>query len=202
VPSFTVTAAAQQVQLDGTGAGQAQYTVTNAGAFELTGRLIATPQSPAKPEWFAIAGAASRDFQPGAAEQVILQIAVPAGTAPGTYSVRLDAVSEATPDEDFTEGPSVAFDVVAAAPPPPWWKRWWWLILIGAVVLLIVIGVVVWLLVRGGSSNACSPRSTALKSPVTTLPIVVTTIRPPIITFPVTTQPTPPPPPPTTTTCP
>lgn len=171
MPSFTVTAAAQKVQLNGTGTAQAQYTVTNTSAFELTGRLIATPQSPAKQEWFSIAGTSTRDFQPAAAEQVLLQITVPAGTPPGTYSVRLDAVSEATPDEDFTEGPSVAFDVSPAAPPPPpWWKRWWWVILIGAVVLLALGGLAAWLLTRGGgSSNPPAP---------TTRPPFTFTVRP------------------------
>jgi hypothetical protein len=202
VPSFTVTAAAQEVQLDGTGAAQAQYTVTNTSAFELTGRLIATPQSPARPEWFSIQGTSTRDFEPGAAEQVLLQISVPAGTPAGTYTVRLDAVSEATPDEDFTEGPSVSFDVrPAAPPPPPWWRRWWWLILIGVVVLLIVIGVVIWLATRGGGSSACSRQVGARKAPITTFPNVVTIVRPPVVTFPTdTTTPAPPPPPPTTTT--
>src|SRR4029079_13142053 len=78
VPSFTVTAAGQKVQLDGTGAAQAQYTVTNTSVDELSGRLLATPQDPAKGEWFTIDGEATREFAPAAAEQVRLQIKVPA----------------------------------------------------------------------------------------------------------------------------
>jgi beta-lactam-binding protein with PASTA domain len=67
-------------------------------------------------------------------------------------------VSEVDPDEDFTEGPSVAFDVA----PPPQPKKpfpWWIVILVGAVVLLIVIGVVVWLLLRDSG-----PKSVAVPS--------------------------------------
>ena len=101
----------------------------------------------------SIAGDATREFAPGAAEQVLLQVRVPAGTPAGPYSVRLDAVSETSPDEDFTEGPSVAFDVVQAAPKPPWWKKWWWVILIAVILLVIVIALVVWLLVRGGGGS-------------------------------------------------
>jgi hypothetical protein len=161
VPSFTVTAAGQKVQLDGTGAAQAQYTVTNTSTTELNGRLLATPQDPAKPEWFSIVGEATRDFAPGGAEQARLQIQVPPGTPPATYSVRLDAVSEVNPDEDFTEGPSVSFDVSLPAPPEPWWKKWWWVILIIALVVLIGIGVAVWLLTKSNGSTTTTASTVA-----------------------------------------
>lgn len=148
MPSFTVTAAGQKVKLDGTGSAEAQYTVTNTSTDDLNGRLLTTPQDPAKAEWFSIVGEATRDFAPGAAEQARVQIKVPAGTPPATYSVRLDAVSEANPDEDFTEGPSVSFDVALPPPPEPWWKKWWWVFLIIGIVVLLGIGVAVWLLTK------------------------------------------------------
>jgi hypothetical protein len=89
----------------------------------------------------------------------VVELKVPPGTTPGSYSFRLDAVSEDDPDEDFTEGPSVAFDVTAPPPPPPKKKfPWWILAIVGAFVLLIIIGVVIWLLVRdGGSESATVP---------------------------------------------
>jgi hypothetical protein len=166
VPSFTVTAAGQKVKLDGTGAAQAQYTVTNSSADEVSGRLLATPQDPAKPDWFSIVGEATRDFAPGAAEQALVQITVPPGSPPATYSVRLDAVAEANPDEDFTEGPSVSFDVTLPKPPEPWWKKWWWVFLIVGIVVLIGIGVAVWLVTKGGGS-------TTTTVPTATVPTVV-----------------------------
>jgi serine/threonine-protein kinase len=69
-------------------------------------------------------------------------------------------VSEENPDEDFTEGPSVAFAV--AAPPPPKKKfPWWILAVVGGVLLLIIIAVVVWLLVRDtGPKTATVPTVT------------------------------------------
>jgi PASTA domain len=157
VPSFTVTAAGQKVTLDSTGTAQAPFTVTNTSSQTLRGRLLAKPSEPAKPEWFSVVGEAVRDFAPNAAEQVVVQLAVPPITPPGSYSFRLDAVSEADPDEDFTEGPSVAFEV--AAPPPPNGKKfpWWILAIVGAVVLLIIIGVVVWLVTKGDGGEATSP---------------------------------------------
>jgi hypothetical protein len=173
VPSFTVTAAGQKVNLDGTGSAEAQYTVTNTSPDDLNGRLLTTPQDPAKPEWFSIVGEATRDFAPGAAEQARVAIKVPAGTPPATYSVRLDAVSEANPDEDFTEGPSVSFDVALPKPPEPWWKKWWWVFLIIGIVVLLGIGAAVWLLLRGNDNNTTTTAATTTTVPTVTVPAVV-----------------------------
>jgi PASTA domain-containing protein len=152
LPSFTVTAAGQKVDLDPSGSAKAPFTVTNTSAQPLKGRLLTKPKEPAKPEWLSIAGEAIRDFAPSAAEQVVAQVNVPPGTPPGSYSFRLDAVSEIDPDEDFTEGPSVAFDVAAPAAPPKKKFPWWILIVVGVVVLLIIIGVVVWLVTKDGNT--------------------------------------------------
>ena len=156
--SFTITAAGQKVKLDAAGTAKASFTVTNTSAQALRGRLLTRPSDPAKPEWFSIVGESVRDFAPNASEQVVVQLEVPLDSPPAAYSFRLDAVSEVHPDEDFTEGPSVAFEV--EAPPPPKKKKfpWWILAVVGGVVLLIIIGVVVWLLVRdSGSESATVP---------------------------------------------
>jgi hypothetical protein len=147
MPSFTVTAAGQSVQLDQTGGGQAAFTVTNTTAAALTGRLLITPQAPAVATWFTVAQPATRTFAPGTAESVTAQIVVPAGTTPGTYSFRLDAVAENNPDEDFTEGPPVSFEVKAAEAPPKKPFPWWILII---VALVLIAGVAVFALTRGG----------------------------------------------------
>ena len=155
MPSFTVTAAGQRVNLDSSGTAKSSFTVTNTSAQALKGRLLPRPYDPAKPDWFSIIGESVRDFGPNGAQQVVVQLTVPPGAPIGSYSFRLDAVSEVDPDEDYTEGPSVAFDVTAPPPPKkklPWW--WWIVAIVGAVVLLIIIGVVVFLLVRDGGSEA------------------------------------------------
>ena len=146
LPSFTVTAAASHVELDSAGAARAPFTVTNTSAQTLKGRLLTRPSEQANPDWFSIGGESVRDFAPNAAEQVVVQLAVPPGSPPGSYSFRLDAVSQIDPDEDFTEGPSVAFEV--APPQTPKKPFPWWIVAVaGAVVLLIIIVVIV-LLVR------------------------------------------------------
>ena len=140
MPSFTVTAAGQKVNLDASGAAQAPFTVTNTSAQTLRGRLLTRPGAPAKPEWFSIVGESVRDFAPSVPAQIVVQLAVPPGTTPGSYSFRLDAVSQVLPDEDFTDGPSVAFEV---KPPPQPKKPWlpWALIAVGVLIVLIIIGV-------------------------------------------------------------
>ena len=149
-PSFTITAAGDRVKLDDAGEARAPFMVTNTSPQALQGQLLARPREPAKPEWFSVVGESMREFAPNAAEQVVVQLKVPRGSPPGSYSFRLDAVSEDDPDEDFTEGPSVAFEV----PEPPKKKPFpWWIVAVAAgIVLLIIIGVVVWLLVRGSGT--------------------------------------------------
>jgi hypothetical protein len=150
--SFTVTTGDKKMNLDSSGTARALFTVTNTSAQALRGRLLTRPSDPAKPEWFSIVGESVQDFAPNASEQVVVQLDVPLDSPPGSYSFRLDAVSEVDPDEDFTEGPSVAFEV---APPPTKKPFPWWIVAVaGGVVLLIIIGVVLFLLLRDGDSKA------------------------------------------------
>lgn len=135
--SFTITAAGPRVALE-SGSGRAQFTVTNTSPQSLKGRLLPRPTAPASPNWFSVVGDSVRDFGPDAAEQVVVQLTVPQGSPAGSYSFRLDAVSQLEPDEDFTEGPSVAFDV-AATPAPPKKKFPWWLVIVLGVLLVVVI---------------------------------------------------------------
>jgi hypothetical protein len=89
------------------------------------------PLEPANPKWFSVDGESVRDFAPDASEQVVVQLVVPPASPPGSYSFRLDVVSEVDSEEDFTEGPSIAFDVLATPPPkkkrlflwPSWSER-------------------------------------------------------------------------------
>ena len=131
--SFDVTAAAQKASLGAGNAGEAAFTVTNRSQAPVKGRLGVEAQAPAQAAWFTVDGKSTRDFAPGAAEQVVVRIAVPAGTAGGSHAFQLNAWNEALPDEDFTEGQSVTFEVKAAER-----KRGfpWWIVAVVAVVLI------------------------------------------------------------------
>ena len=138
MPSFTVTAAHTKVKLDSSGAAHGTFTVTNTSAQTLKGRLLARAAEAAAPEWFTVEGDSTRDFAPNAPVQVVVQLAVPQGSAPGSYSFRLDAVSQVDPDEDYTVGPSIAFEIKAPDKPK---KPILPLILIiaGALVVLVIV---------------------------------------------------------------
>lgn len=138
MPSFTVTAAHNKVKLDSSGAAHGTFTVTNTSAQTLKGRLLARAADPAAPEWFTVVGDSVRDFAPNAPAQIVVQLAVPQGSPPGSYSFRLDAVSQVDPDEDYTVGPSVAFEIKAPDKP----KRPilpWALVVAGAVIVLVIV---------------------------------------------------------------
>jgi hypothetical protein len=139
-PSFTVTTGKAKVKLDRSGTARSTFTVTNTSAQALRGRLLARPGAQTSPDWLMVVGESVRDFAPNAPAQIVVQLTVPQGTPPGSYSFRLDAVSQVLPDEDFTEGPTVTFEI---KPPPKPRKPLipWIVVILGVLILLVVIGV-------------------------------------------------------------
>jgi hypothetical protein len=121
--SFAITAATAQVTLDQAGTAQVSFTVANTSAQSVRARVVTKPLAPARSEWLSVIGKPVRDLSAGAAEQVIVRLGVRPDTPKGPYSFRLDAVSETAPDEDFAEGPAVAFSVAAPQSKKrfPWW---------------------------------------------------------------------------------
>lgn len=94
-------------------------------------------------------GEPERNFSKGESHQLTVKIAVPPGTPKGKYSFRLNVVSVENPDDDFTEGPSVSFEVKELAPaaPPPRKFPWWIVAVAGVLVLGATI--ITWLLLPG-----------------------------------------------------
>ena len=117
--SFAISAASERVVLDASGRANVAFAVVNTSARNLPGRISVRAQNQAKPEWLTLIGSRVRDFAPHASEQVIVQVTVPPGSPPGSYSFRLAVVSEVDPDGDFSNGPDVAFDVPARKPKKP-----------------------------------------------------------------------------------
>src|SRR5262245_45050431 len=142
---FAITTANETARLDSGGKGEVAFTVTNSATRPIRGQLRIKPLDSTKADWLSIAGETERDFSLNATQQVAVKISVPAGTTAGKYSFRLDAVSVANPDEDYTEGPTVAIEVQASEKPKsafPWW------IIIVAVAVVVIGGVVAWVLLR------------------------------------------------------
>jgi hypothetical protein len=133
------------------GAATLVFTVTNTTPKPQRGHLRAKALDSAQPGWLRVAGDAERDFAPGFTHQVELNVQVPTGTPPGRFRVRLDALSVANPDDDFTEGPVVSVNVAAPDAPRPQKFPWWVWLVVGLAVLLVA-GVVAALVMKGGDT--------------------------------------------------
>ena len=138
---FTITAPSSTITLDDQGQAEIAFTVVNATARRIRGRGVAVPQDASQKGWFTLAGETERDFQPGGTHQFAVRVAVPPGSKPGSYTFRLDAYSVQNPDEDHSQGPSVAFSVSA-----PEVKRFPWWMVAAAALVLVVGGVVAYVL--------------------------------------------------------
>ena len=139
---FAITTTTQHMPLGVTRQGAVVFNVYNAGAETLHGRALVHAGDPGTAGWFRIESEAERPFGVKATEQVTVQIAPPADAAPGRYTFRLDVVSIEDPDEHYSEGPAVTFDV--APPPPPKPFPWWIVAVAGAVVVAVVLAIVLW----------------------------------------------------------
>ena len=140
--SFAITTAKQTCELDTNGKAEASFTVTNTTDRIQRGRLKVKALDNTKDAWIALAGDAEREFAANGTQQVSAKITVPASAAAGRYKFRLDAISVAEPDEDYTEGQTVAIEVAAPKPESP--KRFPWWIPAAIVLILLIVGAVVW----------------------------------------------------------
>jgi eukaryotic-like serine/threonine-protein kinase len=144
---FAVTAARDAVVADSQGRAEVSFTASNTASKPITGRAKLVPTGSTKEGWLTLDGAHERKFAKGEAHQFTARISVPPGTPAGKYAFRLNIISVENPDEDFTEGPSVSFEVKELAPaatPPR--KFPWWIVAVAAVVILGA-GLITWLLI-------------------------------------------------------
>jgi hypothetical protein len=142
--SFAITTATNTVLLDGGRRGQASFTVSNTGGRATRGRARIVPQNPASTPWLTLDGQTERDFVIAGTQQYTIQVAVPPAAPAGSHTFRLDMVGVDNPDEDFVQGPSVAFQVpepvVVVKKPFPWW------IVAVAAAVIVVAAVAAYLL--------------------------------------------------------
>jgi hypothetical protein len=139
--SFVITAATNSIPLDAQRQGVTSFTVFNASGRPIRGRARLVPgssslgQDAAPPGWLSLDGAAERDFGIAEAHQFVARISVPADAPAGSYPFRLDMVGVENPDEQYSQGPTVTFQVPEPAPkkPFPWW-------ILAAVAAVLVIG--------------------------------------------------------------
>ena len=137
---FAVTAASNSVSLDAKRHGEAAFTVFNSSGRPIRGRVRLVPESPEAGRWLSLAGVAERDFSIAGTEQYTAHIAVPGDAPPGNYGFRLDMVGVENPDELFTQGPTVSFEVSGAAPAKAFP---WWVIIVAVAGLILCCGLAI-----------------------------------------------------------
>jgi heat shock protein HslJ len=137
---FAITTATNAVSLDAQRRSEASFTVSNTSGSPIRGRAQLTPEAPASAAWLTLTEEAEQDFSTGSTQQYTVKIAVPADTPAGTYSFRLNMVGVENPDELFTQGPSITFQVPEPEPkkPFPWWIV---IVAVGALALCCALGV-------------------------------------------------------------
>ena len=134
---FDITPASDILNIDSSGQGKLLFTVTNTTGRPQRASLRLRALDSGQSSWLKLNGDMERDFTAGFTHQVEVAVAPPSGAPPGRFRVRLDALSVANPDDDFTEGPAV-----------------------GIVVPPIDAGVVVYLLMRKPTPEAQKPTTT------------------------------------------
>lgn len=145
---FTITAATESIELAEGGGGEITFTAANSSGRPQRAMARLMPLGSTKGEWLSLGGEVERDFPTDGVHQFVANVAPPAGTPAGRYTFRLDVVSVRNPDVDFTEGPTVAFEVKPVkvnGKPFPWW-------IVAVVAGVVVVGVVAYLLLRPGNA--------------------------------------------------
>jgi len=160
----TITTATETVRCDADGQGVHVFNISNtSGAPIRVGTKILVEGS-AQEQWLQIEGASERDLDEKGADQLSVRIKAQKGTAAGRYRFRLLVFSVKNPGEDFSESPTVAFEIpepksgtkepAVVKPPFPWW--------IPAVVVgVLVVGGLAWWFM----SNGEEPRPPVVEKP-------------------------------------
>ena len=90
---FAITTTTSTITLDDRLRAEAAFTVLNQSGAPIRARAFVVAQPPLDPSWLQLDGLAERSFPTGGAEQFLVALAIPAGTAEGQYQFRLDAVA-------------------------------------------------------------------------------------------------------------
>ncbi|MBI3943400.1 MAG: hypothetical protein HY326_10345 [Chloroflexi bacterium] len=156
--SFFVTTPAETIELDADRRAEISFAVSNASGRRSRGRARVTTPNFTAGHWLSLDGEAEREFRVGDTNVYSVRIAVPPDAPAGNYTFRLDVIGVDNPDEDFTAGPFVAFDVPAPVPiikPFPWW------IVAVVVAVIIVVGGIFALLSNQNAARQAVATATA-----------------------------------------
>lgn len=162
---FSITAAATTLTLAPDRTATAVFTVANESGAAIRGdaRIVSVPDVVAT--WCTI-DTPSRTFPVDHTEQLLVTVRVPPGAPPGPVRFRLRMLlGGGVPEEQFDDGPDVAFDVpqTPVVVPPP--RRPWWIVAVIIAVILVVVAIGGFVALRGGPGPSPSPTPPPTPSP-------------------------------------
>lgn len=159
MPSFfAITPVNHAIKLDPQRRGAFVFTVTNTTGHPIIARARINPQNPSEQSWFNIKDGPQRTYpMDNITEQIEVRIEAPASARSGSYSFHLDVISVEDPDEVFTIGPSVSFEI----PPTETGRKTlpWWIIGL-SIALLLMSATGTWFIMHRKHSvdtNNCKP---------------------------------------------
>jgi hypothetical protein len=160
---FTITSATNSVKLDDNHQGAAVFTVFNGSGRPIRGQAQLEAEDPAATGWLSLEGEAEQDFDIAAAQQMTVEIKVPSDAPSGSYPFRLDMVGVENPDELYSEGPTVTFQVPEAEEKEPF--PWWIVAVVAGVIVIAGIILAIVLGNRGGAEPTPTPTATVTPTP-------------------------------------
>jgi hypothetical protein len=159
---FAITAASNTVLLGQNRAAETTFTVANTSGRAVRGRAKLGPDDLVQKKWLQPAGDVERDFAIAGAQQYVVKINVPPNASAGNYSLRLDMVGVENPDADYTEGPTVAFQVPQAEVKRkfPWW-------IVAAAAVIVILAVTTGLVFKGQADSRATATARAAANATT-----------------------------------
>lgn len=143
------------------GNGAAGFTVRYMGERSVEAKAEAVALQGAQQSWLQVAEPTTKEMQSNQTQTFKVLVNVPSGTPAGRYGLRLDVMSVDNTDEEYNQGPVIAFEVGETSAPPPKKDKGfpWWIIIVAAVILALLAGGGVWWLV---SRNGGEPQTSVI----------------------------------------
>ncbi|ABA90122.1 hypothetical protein Pcar_2887 [Syntrophotalea carbinolica DSM 2380] len=128
------------------GKGAAGFTVRYVGERPVEAKAEAVALQGADQAWLQVAQPTTKQMQSNQTQTFKVLVNVPPGTPVGRYGLRLDVMSVDNTDEEYNQGPVVAFEVGEASAASPKKQKGfpWWTVIVSAVVLVMVAGGITW----------------------------------------------------------
>lgn len=179
---FAVTAVSNSVFLDEDRQGEVGFTVSNQSGRSIEGRARLVAESAEAESWITLREPAQRTFARAGTERYMVDIDVPPDAPSGDCALRLDMIGVERPDEDYTRGQSVTFQVPEAESKSTTPFDISWRMIVAAVVLILAVGGVAWWFSGSDNGTVREVQTPVTAEPEDPIPTSTTlTDRPPVL---------------------